>query len=181
MPGLKGRFVCVWNCLIFFVGEYSSVWPKYCRVLYRIQWRFLCLTWNLSRFVPNLVLILTCNFRKKLVWENFSEIFAQTIAILYQNLWNFALLYEIFILRPYCVEKIHTSTFICCLHQVRRYVHKRITKSIYGEEKLGRFIFWKPVLFTVGLGLTMPYSLGVLVWNFYRTFVTVSTKFWLRF
>ena len=39
--GLKGRFVCVWNCLIFFVGEYSSVWPEICRVLSQIQWRFL--------------------------------------------------------------------------------------------------------------------------------------------
>jgi len=34
----------------------------------------------------------------------------------YQNLWNFALLYAIFIQRPYCAEKIHTSTFIGCLH-----------------------------------------------------------------
>ena len=37
----KGRFVCVWNCLIFFVGEYSSVWPEICPVLSQIQWRFL--------------------------------------------------------------------------------------------------------------------------------------------
>ena len=41
LPGLKGRFVCVWNCLIFFVGEYSSVWPEICRVLSQIKWRFL--------------------------------------------------------------------------------------------------------------------------------------------
>ena len=33
-------FVCVWNCLIFFVGEYSSVWPEICWVLSQIQWRF---------------------------------------------------------------------------------------------------------------------------------------------
>jgi len=32
------------------------------------------LTWNLSRFVPNLVEILTWNFRKKVFGENFSEI-----------------------------------------------------------------------------------------------------------
>jgi len=31
----------MWNCLIFFVGEYSSVWPEICRVLSHIQWRFL--------------------------------------------------------------------------------------------------------------------------------------------
>jgi len=41
LPELKGSFVCVWNCLIFFVGEYSSVWPEICRVLSQIQWRFL--------------------------------------------------------------------------------------------------------------------------------------------
>ena len=60
--------------------------------------------------------ILTWNFGKKLFWKNFSEIFAQTKGILYQNLSNFALLSAIFILRPYCAEKIHTSIFICCLH-----------------------------------------------------------------
>jgi len=38
---MKGRFVCVWNCLIFFVGEYSSIWPEICRVLSQIKWRFL--------------------------------------------------------------------------------------------------------------------------------------------
>jgi len=52
LPGPKGRFVCVWNSLIFFVGEYSSVWPEICRVLSQIQ----------------------CRFRKKLFRENFSEI-----------------------------------------------------------------------------------------------------------
>jgi len=31
------------------------------------------------------------------------------------------------------------------------------------------------------MGLITPYSLGILVWNFYRTFVTVCTEFWLRF
>ena len=41
MPGLRGRFVCVWNCLIFFVGKYSSVGPEICHVLSQIQWRFL--------------------------------------------------------------------------------------------------------------------------------------------
>jgi len=45
----------------------------------------------------------------------------------------------------------------------------------------GRFVFGKPVLFTLGLGLTTPYSLGILVWNFYQTFVTVSIEYWLSF
>ena len=113
--------------------------------------------------------------------ENFSEIFVQIIAILYQHLWNFALISAVFILRPYCVENIHASTFICCLHQVRRHVHKRITKSRYGVEKPSLLVFRKPILFTLGLGLTMSYTLGVLVWNFYQTFNIVSIVFWLRF
>jgi len=65
--------------------------------------------------------------------------------------------------------------------QARRHVHKRITKRRYGEEKAGRFVFRKPVLFTIGVGLTTPYSLGILVWNFYQKFVTVSIEFWMRF
>jgi len=79
-------------------------------------WMLIHLTWNLSHFVPNSVDILPWNFRKKLFRENFSEIFAQTKAIHYRNLSNFTLLSSIFILHQYCAEKIHTSTFICCLH-----------------------------------------------------------------
>ena len=56
LPGLKGRFVCVWNCLIF-------SWANTHR-----------LTWNLSRFVQNSVEILTWNFRKKPFRETFSKI-----------------------------------------------------------------------------------------------------------
>ena len=144
-------------------------------------WILICLTWNLSGFFSNSVEILTWNVRKKLFQENFSEDFLQTKAILYQNLWNFALLYAIFILRPYCAENF-TQVFshVVCT-QVRRHVHKRIKKRKYGEKKPGRFVFGKPVLFTLGLGLTTPYSLGVLVWNFYQMFVTMSIEFWLRF
>jgi len=38
------------------------------------RWILIRLTWNLSRFVPNSVQILTWNFRKKLFRDNFSEI-----------------------------------------------------------------------------------------------------------
>jgi len=34
----------------------------------------------------------------------------------YLNLSNFTLISAIFILHLYCIEKIHTSTFIFCLH-----------------------------------------------------------------
>jgi len=44
-----------------------------------------------------------------------------------------------------------------------RHVHERIIKERYGDENPGRFDLGKPVLFTLGLGLTTPYSLGVLV------------------
>ena len=49
------------------------------------RWILIRLTWNLSHFVPNSVEILTWNFREKIFWENFSEIFAQTKAILLQD------------------------------------------------------------------------------------------------
>jgi len=47
-------------------------------------------------------------------------------------------------------------------------------------EKPRRSVFGTPVLFSLGLGLTTPYSLGILVWNFYQTLVIASIEFWLR-
>ena len=70
---------------------------------------------------------------------------------------------------------------MCCLHLRRRHVHKQITKRRYREEKSGHFLFGKPVLFTLCLDLTTPYSLGLLVWKFYLTFLIVCIEFWLRF
>ena len=70
--------------------------------------------------------------------------------------------------------------YVVCT-QVRRHVHKRIRKRRYGEENPGRFVFQKLVLFNLSLGLTTPSSSGILVWNFYQTFVTASIEFWLRF
>jgi len=57
------------------------------------RWILIRLTWNLSCFVPNSVETLTWNFRKKLFRENFLEILLKTKAIVYWNLWNFALLF----------------------------------------------------------------------------------------
>ena len=105
----------------------------------------------------------------------------QTKAILYRNLWNFALLSAIFFWVCTLLKKF-TQVLSCVVcTQVRRHVRKQITKRRYGEESPGRFFSGKPVLFTLGLGLTKPYSLGILVWNFYQTFVSVSVAFWLRF
>jgi len=105
----------------------------------------------------------------------------QTKVILYENLWNFALLSAILFWVCIALKKFtQVLSYVFCT-QVRRHVHKQITKRRYGEQKPGRFVFRKPVLFTPGLELTTPYSLSILVWNFYQTFVTVSVEFWLRF
>ena len=76
-------------------------------------WILIRLTWNLSRLVPNSVETLRWNFWKKLFRENFSEILMKTNAILYRNLWNFALLSAILFWDCIALKKIHKSTFIC--------------------------------------------------------------------
>jgi len=60
-----------------------------------------------------------------------------------------------------CVEKFTQvlSCVVCTL--LRRHVHKQITKRRYREEKPGHFVFGKPVLFTLGLGLTRPIERNV--------------------
>jgi len=155
--------VCVWNCLIFFLGEYIR------------------LTWNLSRFVPSSVKILTRNIRKKPFRENFSEILckpklssSKTCEILPYFLQFFS--GSVFRWRRFT----QALSYVVCT-QAGRHVHKRITKGRYGEEKPGRFVFGKPVSVTLGLGHTGPYSFGILVWNFYQIFVIVSIEFWLIF
>jgi len=141
-------------------------------------WVLIRLTWNLPRFVPNSVEILTSNFNKKLFRENFSEILCKPrLSVLYQNLWNFALLSEILFWIRIALKKFkRVLSYIVCT-QVRRHIHKKITKRRYGGENPGHFVFGKPVGFTLGLGHTTPYSFSILVWNFYQRFVTVSTEF----
>jgi len=142
------------------VRLYINLFDFFCR------WILICLTRNFSRFVPNLVQILTWNFRKKLFRENFLEILCKSKAILYQNLYNVAPFSAIlFCVRIALKEFIQVLSYVVCT-QVRRHVHKPITKGRYKKEKPGRFVFGKPVLFSLGLGLTTPYSLDILVWNF---------------
>jgi len=144
-------------------------------------WILIRLTWNLSRFVPNSVKILTRNFRKKPFREIFSEILckprlssSKTCEI------SLYFLKKQFRVRIALKKFAQVLSYVVCT-QVRRHGHKQITERRYGEEKPRRFVFGKSVLFTLGLGLTAPYPLGILVWNFYQTFVIVSTEFWLRF
>jgi len=125
--------------------------------------------------------ILTWNFRKKLLFrENFSKILCKLKPIIYQNWWNFAQLSAILLWVCIALKKFtQLLSYVVC-KQIRSHVHKQITEGRYGEEKPGRFVFEKPVLFTLGLGLTTPSSLGIFVWNLFQTFVTVSIEFWLR-
>ena len=148
------------NCLIFFVVEYATVWPDICRVLSQIQWRFLRGISGKNYFGRI--------FRKFCANQGYP--LPKLVKFRQFLFWVRIALKRFTQILPYAV----------CT-QVRTHVHKRITKRRYGEENPGRFVFGKPVLFTLGLRLTTPFSLGVLVWNFYHTFVTGSIEFWLRF
>jgi len=124
--------------------------------------------------------ILTWGFRKKLFRENFSEILCKP-RLSSTETCKISPYFRQFLFWVRIALKRFTQVlpyYVCT--RVRRHVHKRIKKRRYGEENPGRFVFGKRVLFTLGLGLTTPYSLGVLVWNFYQTSVTVCIEFWLR-
>ena len=132
--------------------------------LSQIQWRFL-------RGISG---------KKILFRENFPNFFCKPKPILYQNWWNFTQLSAILLWFCIALKKFtQVLSYVVCT-QIRSHVHKEITEGRYGEEKPGRFVFEKPVLFTLSLGLTTPSSLGILVWNFYQMFVTVSIEFWHR-
>ena len=148
---------------IFFVVDYSSVWPEICRVLSKIQWRFL-------RWISG-----------KNYFGRIFQKFCANQAYPLPKFVKFRSTFCNFILGTYCAEKNHTIISYGLCPQVRRRVHKQITKRRYGAEKPTRFVFDTPVLFTLGLGQTTRYSLGVLIWKFYQTFVTVSIEFWQRF
>jgi len=61
-------------------------------------------------------------FQQKIIsGKNFKN-FVQTKAIIFQNLWNFALLSAILLLVHIALKNsktIHTSTFICCMHPTK--------------------------------------------------------------
>jgi len=107
--------------------------------------------------------ILTWNFWKNLFLENFSEILCKprlsptkTFEI------SPYFLQLLFWVRIVLKEFTQVLSYVVCT-KVRRHVQKRSRIRRYGEENPGRFVFGKPVLFTLGLGLTTPYSSGVLV------------------
>jgi len=139
-------------------------------------WILIRLTWNLSPFFPNSVEILTRNFRR--IFQKFCA----KPRLSSSKTCEISPYFLQFFFRVRIALKKFTQVLSCVVcTQVRRHVHKQITESWYGEENQGRFVFGKPILFTLGLGLTATYSLGILVWNFYQTSVAVSIEFWLRF
>jgi len=125
-----------------------------------------------------------CNLNKKLFWENFSKEICKprlSSTKICESSPQF-LQFHLGSILHWKIPKVLTQvlSYVFCI-QLRRQVHKQITKRRYREEKSRRFAFRKPVLFTLGLGRTTSYSLGLLVWNFYQTFVTVCIEFWQRF
>jgi len=147
----------------FFVGEYLSVWLEICHVLSQIYWRFFCGISGKNYFGR-----IFCKF-------------CQTKAISSTKTCEISPYFLQFLFWFRIAPKKFTQVlpYVVCT-QVRRHANKRITKRRYREENPRPFVFGKPVLFTLCLGLTTPNSLGVLVWNFYQTFVTVSIEFRLR-
>ena len=130
--GLKGRFVRVWNCLIFFRVSIliRLTWnlSEIFRVLSRIQWRFLrgisgknYFRRTFRKFLrkPRLSSTKTC--------EN-SPYFLQFLLCFRIALKNFT----------------QVLLYVVCT-QVRRHDNKRITKRRYEEEKPRRFVFEKPI------------------------------------
>jgi len=126
--------------------------------------------------------ILTWSFRKKTIlgeiFRNFRSNQGYPLPKLVKFHPTFCNFYSASVLRWKKFTQV--LSYVVCTH-VKRHIHKRITIRRYGEEKSEHFVFGKPVFFTLGQGLTTPYSLGVFVWNFYQTLVTVSIEFWLRF
>ena len=150
----------------FFLGEYSSIWP------------------NLSRFLPNLVKILMWNFSKKLFWKKFLKfcekprVSSTKIYVISPYSLQF---YSGFILRWKILKKFTQVLSYVLFTQLGRHVHKQIKKQGIGKKIQDAFFFEKPVLFTLGLGLITPYSLGLFVWDIYHTFFIVCANFWLSF
>ena len=142
------------------------------------RWVLIRLTWNCRVLSMD---ILTWDFRKKLFREIFSEILCKPRLYLVPKLVKFHPSFWNFILPPYWVEKIHKDTLIYYLHPGNEAAPLTNYKKTIRERKARTFSFRKTISFTLGLGLTTPYSLSILVWTFYRTFAILSNEFWLRF
>ena len=148
----------------FFLGEYSSVFPEICRLLSQIQSRFLR---GISGKNYSGRIFQHFFWKLKLSSTETCEISPYFLQFYFGSVLRWKKFTEVL-------------SYVVCT-QLRRHVHKKITKRRSREEKLGRSVFGKPVLSTLGPRLTTPYSLGIFVWYFYQTFVIVSIEFLMWF
>jgi len=116
LQGLKGRFVCVWNCWIFFVGEYSTVWPEICRIFPKF---------SADSYVE---------FQEKTNSGEFLEIFWKP-RLSSTKTCEISPYFLHFLFWIHIALKKFTQVFpyLVCT-QVRRHVQKRITKRRYGKK-----------------------------------------------
>jgi len=114
-------------------------------------------------FCPTLSGDFYVKFQEKLFRESFSEIFCRP-KVSSNKTCEISpyFLQFLFCIRIELKKFTQLLSYVVCT-QVRWHVHKQITKGGYVEEKPGHSVFEKPILFSLGLGLTTPYSLGVLV------------------
>jgi len=126
---LKGTSVCVWNCLIFFLTEYSSVGREICRVLSRIQSRFLRgISWkNYFRTI----FLKFCE-KPKLSFSKICEISPYSLQF---YSWSYL---------PWKITKKITQVLSCVVCTLlRTHVHKKIHKKKIQGRKSRTFCFRK--------------------------------------
>ena len=148
LPGLKGKFVRVWNCMIFFLGEYSCAWPEICRIFSQIKWRFLRGISGENHFVR--------------IFQKFCENQGYLLA----KLVKFRPTFCNFFPGPYCTEKVHASTFVFWLHpgkEARPQTDHR--KKIRGR-KARTFCFRKTGFLHSRSGIYCALLLGYFVLKF---------------
>ena len=164
------RKVCFCVKLFYhFLTEYSSDWTETCRVSFQI---------------------LLGVFHKISTRISFWKMFLKLLSLQGSSLSRFTTFFRsfcIFILSSYCAEKfwhLHKYFHMSFVSwQGGTFKMKTQKKDIRGE-KPERSVFEKtsfPVLFVIGLIVITPYSLGVLIWIFYQTFLIVCIELWLRF
>jgi len=127
VPGLKGKNVCVWNCLIFLwvnTHTFDLKFVAFCPRFSRDSW---------------------VEFQDKTIPGEFFSNFVQTKSILYRNLWNYGLIYAISFRVLLCWKKLTQALSYVICTQARRHVHKRVRKGRYEDEKPERFVFGKSV------------------------------------